>query len=136
MTLMTWSSALELGIAKIDEQHHWLVDRINTLHDELGKPSPDRQTMGDILESLVDYTMNHFIVEEDVFKRHGYPQTEAHLAEHNAFTGKIVGLLDQFQAGTADVGSEVMALLRNWLTHHILEVDKAYVPFFKAKGET
>lgn len=133
MTLMPWSSALELGIAKIDEQHRWLVDRVNALHDELGKPAPSRQTLGDILESLVDYTMNHFIVEEDIFKRHGYPQTDAHLGEHNEFTGKIIVLLDQFHDG-AEVGDETMALLKDWLTHHILIVDKAYVPFFKAKG--
>lgn len=133
MALMPWSAELELGIAKIDEQHRWLVDRINALHDELGKPAPDRQALGDILESLVDYTMNHFIVEEDIFKRHGYPQTDAHLGEHNGFTGKIIALLDQFHEG-AEVGDETMALLKDWLTHHILEVDKAYVPFFKAKG--
>ncbi len=133
MALMPWSSALELGIAKIDEQHRWLVDRINALHDELGQPAPNRQTLGDILESLVDYTMNHFIVEEEIFKRHGYPQTDAHLGEHNAFTGKIIVLLDQFHDG-AQVGDETMALLKEWLTHHILTVDKAYVPFFQAKG--
>ena len=134
MALMPWSAELELGIAKIDEQHHWLVDRINALHDELGRPAPDRQALGDILESLVDYTMNHFIVEEEIFKRHGYPQTDAHLGEHNTFTGRIIVLLDQFHEG-AEVGGETMALLKDWLTHHILTVDKAYVPFFKAKGE-
>jgi len=133
MALMPWSAELELGIAKIDEQHRWLVDRINALHDELGKPAPNRQALGDILESLVDYTMNHFIVEEDIFKRHGYPQTDAHLGEHNGFTGKIIQLLDQFHEG-AQVGDETLALLKDWLTHHILVVDKAYVPFFKAKG--
>ena len=134
MALMPWSAELELGIAKIDEQHRWLVDRINALHDELGRPAPDRQTLGDILESLVDYTMNHFIVEEEIFKRHNYPQTDAHLGEHNTFTGRIIVLLDQFHEG-AEVGGETMALLKDWLTHHILTVDKAYVPFFKAKGE-
>ena len=134
MALMPWSAELELGIAKIDEQHRWLVDRINALHDELDRPAPNRQTLGDILESLVDYTMNHFIVEEEIFKRHGYPQTDAHLGEHNTFTGRIIVLLDQFHEG-AEVGGETMALLKDWLTHHILTVDKAYVPFFKAKGE-
>lgn len=134
MALMPWNAELELGIAKIDEQHRWLVDRINALHDELGQPAPSRQAMGDILESLVDYTMNHFIVEEEIFKRHNYPQIDAHLGEHNTFTGKIIVLLDQFHEG-AEVGSETMTLLKDWLTHHILTVDKAYVPFFKARGE-
>jgi hemerythrin len=135
MALMPWNDELVLGIAKIDEQHRWLVDRINAMHDELSKPAPDRKAVGDILEALVDYTMNHFIVEEEIFKRHAYPQTDAHLAEHNGFTGKIIALLDKFQAGASDVGNDTMALLKDWLTHHILVVDKAYVPFFKSKGE-
>jgi len=135
MALMPWNDDLVLGIAKIDEQHRWLVDRINELHDELSRAAPDRKTMGDTLESLVDYTMNHFIVEEEIFKRHGYPQTDAHLAEHNGFTSKIIGLLDKFQAGAGDVGNDTMALLKDWLTHHILTVDKSYVPFFRSKGE-
>lgn len=134
MALMPWSAELELGIAKIDEQHRWLVDRVNALHDELGQSSPNREKVGEILESLVDYTMNHFIVEEDLFKRHHYPQTDAHLGEHNAFTGKIIVLLDQFHEG-AEVGSETLQLLKDWLTHHIMVVDKAYVPFLKSKGE-
>lgn len=135
MSFMPWSTALELGIARIDEQHRWLVDRINALHDELQKPQPDRQLLGDTLESLVDYTMNHFLVEEELFQRHGYPQTEAHLEEHNNFTASIIQQLDQFLAGTGEVGEETMTLLKDWLTHHILTVDKAYVPFLKSKGE-
>jgi hemerythrin len=135
MALMPWGDALVLGIAKIDEQHRWLVDRINAMHDELSRPAPDRKTVGDILEALVDYTMNHFVVEEELFKRHDYPQTAPHLAEHNGFTTKIIELLDKCQAGTADVGNDTMTLLKNWLTHHIMEVDKAYVPFLQSKGE-
>lgn len=135
MSLMPWSSALELGIGKIDEQHRWLVDRINALHDELQKGSPDRKILGDTLESLVDYTMNHFVVEEELFKRHGYPQADDHLAEHNGFTTKIIQQMDQFHAGTAEVCNDTMAMLKDWLTHHIMTVDKAYVPFLKSKGE-
>jgi hemerythrin len=135
MAFMPWSSTLELGIAKIDEQHRWLVDRINAMHDEIGKSAPDHGVIGDILESLVDYTMNHFIVEEEMFKRHGYPQIGQHLDEHNGFTGKIIQLLDAYQDGTANVGNEMMTLLKDWLTHHILVVDKSYVPFLKSKGE-
>ena len=30
--------------------------------------------------------------------------------------------------------AEALELLKNWLIHHILRVDKAYVPFLKANG--
>ncbi|MDE2586454.1 MAG: hemerythrin, partial [Betaproteobacteria bacterium] len=63
MAFMPWSDELVLGLAEIDQQHRWLVDQTNALHDELSGNDPRRQVIGDILEGLVDYTHNHFIVE-------------------------------------------------------------------------
>ena len=134
MSLMPWNEQLVLGIAEIDKQHRCLVDRVNELHAELGQPAPNRKTIGDILESLVDHTMNHFIVEEELFKRHGYTESAAHIAERNGFTGTIMGVLDKFQHEGGDVGKDTMTALKDWLTHHITVADKAYAPFINAKG--
>ena len=35
MTFMPWTQALEVGIAEIDEQHRWLVEQTNALHQAL-----------------------------------------------------------------------------------------------------
>lgn len=133
MSFMPWSEALQLGIETIDTQHRWLVETTNALHDELSKPAPDRAAIGKILEGLVDYTMNHFVLEEDLFARHGYVETAAHKAEHDGFTAKVMQLLLKFEAGE-NVGLDTMDLLKEWLQHHILKVDRAYVPFLKSKG--
>ena len=135
MTFFPWTDELVVGFDQIDEQHRWLVDMTNKLHDELAKPNPDRAAVGEILEGLMDYTMNHFIVEEDLFQRHGYPETLAHKAEHDRFTSGIMELLDRFEEG-ADINDDALNLLKDWLTHHILTVDKGYAPFFKEKGIT
>lgn len=135
MALMPWNEELELGIAKLDEQHRWLANGINALHEELSRPDPDRGTLGEILETLVDYMMNHFIVEDEILARHGQPRTETHLAEHNGFIGQIIALLDQFQNQGAELGHEATSLLKDWLTHHILVLDKYYVPFLKVRSE-
>lgn len=133
MAFMPWSDELVLGLAEIDRQHHWLVDQTNALHDELSASEPRRAVIGGILEGLVDYTHNHFIVEEVLFQQHGYPETPAHKAEHDAFTGTAMDLLMRFEDGD-EVSLEAMGFLKDWLIHHILKVDKAYTPFFKAKG--
>ena len=133
MAFMPWSDELVLGLTEIDQQHRWLVDQTNALHDELSRSDPRRQVIGDILEGLVDYTHNHFIVEEVMFQQHGYPETPAHKAEHDAFTGTAMDLLMRFEDGE-EVSLEAMDFLKDWLIHHILKVDKAYTPFFKAKG--
>ncbi len=132
MTFWPWSSELEVGIAEIDEQHRWLVDLTNKLHDAFQAGADDAE-IGDILEGLMDYTMNHFIVEEELFDRLGYPETDAHKQYHNRFTEQVMSLIDRHEAGEV-VGAEALELLKNWLTHHILKVDKAYVEHFRAHG--
>lgn len=131
MTFMPWSSALMLGIPTIDAQHHVLVQLVNTLHSELSNPIPERTVIAQVLEGLVDYTHNHFIEEEVMFQRFGYPQTEAHTAEHAQFTAQVMDWLMRFEDGE-DVDMEALHLLKQWLVHHILEEDRAYVPFLQA----
>lgn len=134
MTFWPWSKELEVGIGEIDEQHKWLVEQTNQLHDAL-EAGADREAVGDILENLMDYTMNHFIVEEDLFARLGYPESAAHKEEHDAFTSKVMTLLDRHENGEF-AGDDALLLLKEWLTHHILKVDKAYVSHFQAHGVT
>lgn len=131
MTFMPWSSELTLGIPSIDEQHRCLVDLINALHRELAHPEPQRAVIAEVLEGLVDYTHNHFIVEEVMFQKHGYPQTQAHMQEHSQFTAKAMDWLMRFEEGE-DVNLEAMDFLKAWLIHHICEEDRAYVPFLRA----
>lgn len=130
---MPWTDELLTGISEVDSQHKWLVDATNRLHDELSKPEADGAAVGEILEGLVDYTYNHFIMEEELFERLGYPETAAHKAQHNVFTSKISGLLMRHEAGEIASG-EALELLKNWLIHHIMQTDKAYVGFFREKG--
>ena len=132
MTFMPWTQALEVGIAEIDEQHRWLVDQTNALHDAL-QGGASREQVGELLEGLMDYVMNHFIVEENLFIRLGYPETEAHQAQHNLFSGQVMSLLARHDCGE-EVGADALELLKDWLVHHILKVDKAYVEFFRAHG--
>lgn len=133
MTFMPWSEELTTGIQSIDEQHRWLVDATNRLYDEINQAQPDSKRIGEILEGLIDYTYNHFITEEDLFKRFGYPESAGHLAEHNRFTATAADLLSKFEDG-ASVNNEAMSFLKDWLVHHIMEVDMAYVPFMKEQG--
>jgi hemerythrin len=133
MAFMAWTDELATGISQVDEQHKWLVDATNRLHDALNQPTPDAAAVSDVLFGLVDYTYNHFIMEEELFQRLGYPETEAHKAQHNAFTGKVTALLQRHEHGEP-VTNETLVFLKDWLIQHIMKTDKAYVPFLKEKG--
>ncbi|HAB93038.1 MAG TPA: bacteriohemerythrin [Pseudomonas sp.] len=133
MLFMPWGEHLEIGIAEIDEQHRWLVDTTNSLHALLSTGDAQAAELGAILEQLMDYTMNHFIVEEEIFDRLGYPESDAHKAQHNIFCEKVMDLLTRHDMGET-VGVEALNLLKSWLTNHIVKVDKQYVEHFRAAG--
>ena len=135
MTFMPWSDEFRVGLDEVDDQHQWLFDATNRLHNEINKPGHSREVIGEILEGLMDYTMNHFIMEEELFERYGYPQAQAHKALHDKFTASIMNTLTAFEDG-ADIESEVMDILKDWLVQHIMKTDSAYVPYFRKQGHS
>jgi len=133
MPFMPWSDEFVLGIDSIDKQHRWLVDMTNRLHDELAFHCPKQEELKKVLEGLMEYTVNHFIAEEDLFNRYGYPEEHAHRARHDEFSRHALELLLKCESGE-QVSGEVLEFLQTWLVKHILKEDKAYVPFLKEKG--
>lgn len=133
MAWMEWSDALALGLDGVDAQHRWLVEATNQLHEALADPATGREAVGRTLDGLMDYTMNHFIMEEDLFLRHGYPERERHTALHDQFTAAVMSVINRFEDGE-EVGAEVLTLLKDWLVQHIQHVDRAYAPFFRERG--
>ena len=133
MPFMPWNQELEVGIGLIDEQHRWLVDRTNELHEHMQVSEPDHEEIARLLDGLMDYTTNHFIAEEELFQRLDYPEAAAHKSEHDHFIAQIMELLQRHELGNVS-GSEALEFLMHWLLNHIVKVDRAYVDFFKAQG--
>ena len=135
MTFMQWDEAYAVGLADIDQQHQWLITTTNLLHDELAHSTPDRAFIAEVLEGLMDYTVNHFILEEALFQRCEYPAGDAHKRLHDKFSATLLGVLKDFEGG-ADIASGMRELMKNWLIQHILIADKAYAPYVQAAGRS
>lgn len=133
MAFMEWNDNLATGIAIIDSQHRGLLDLANRLHDALGGGTASHEELGDILDGLMEYTVNHFITEEELFKRFGYPEEASHVESHNRFTSRTLDLLQRHEAGEA-VGADALTFVKDWLVNHIMGSDKAYVPFLLQNG--
>ena len=133
MALITWNDQYSVGIRKIDDQHKRLVGFINDLHGSMleGK---GKEVMGKILGGLIDYTRTHFLAEESLMSLYRYADFEAHKKEHDGLTGKVLDLQRKFQEGTASMTLDLMTFLKDWLTNHILKLDKKYAPFLIGKG--
>jgi hemerythrin-like metal-binding protein len=123
MPIIAWSNMLSVGVKDIDEQHRKLIEIMNRLNDSLEQHSEgavEKRT----LEELVNYTIFHFGFEEKLMKENGLTGMEIHFREHGNFISLINQKMEQYNRGENVSGKEIMIFLWDWLTSHILNVDR------------
>jgi len=126
MAFFEWDKKYSVSVPSIDRQHRDLIDYINRLQKELASPEPDTLMIELILNGLIGYTNTHFKYEEMLFSMYRYPETEEHKAAHNRLFDTVAKFKQRYEAGVPNVGKELLAFLKLWLNHHILEEDMAY----------
>ena len=131
--LFPWSDAYSVKVGVIDMQHKTLVDLINELHQAMMTGSGNEH-LGKILASLIKYTQAHFKAEEGILQLNQYPDFANHKAEHERLTRTVLDFQGKFQRNEIGLTTEVMDFLKDWLSKHILGVDKRYSPYLNAKG--
>lgn len=126
---IAWAADLNTGIDVIDEQHKRIVDYINLLEDAIAKES--RDTVGKVLDELIDYTLSHFAFEESLQEEAKYTFTKPHKAIHDTFVKRVAKYQAEHNSGV-DVAKQTHDMLSAWLVHHIKREDMAYVAEVKA----
>jgi len=133
MSLLVWSNMFAVGVKEIDDQHKKLVDLANKLNDEMAA-GRGKEVLGRILSDLISYTQYHFATEEKLMKQHSYAQAAGHMEQHKQLVATVAELKKKYDKGEATLTGEVMTFLRDWLTKHILNTDKAFGRDLNAKG--
>lgn len=126
MALITWTAeqyGTNVGFA--DQEHQTLFGLLNKLYDD-ATGGADRATVGNALDALIAYVVDHFAHEEKEMQAVGFSGYEKHKAEHDAMVGICADLQKKFHAGEADVTEEVGQMIKGWLDNHIPTFDKAY----------
>ena len=133
MPLMDWKEEYSVKISQIDQQHKKLTEMVNELNDAM-KIGKGKDTIGNIINGLTNYTMTHFRTEEKYFDQFGYPETDTHKKEHAAFVEKVADFRAKFESKQRLLTIEVMDFLSDWLKKHIMGTDKKYSGFFNENG--
>ncbi len=134
MALMTWTEKLSVGVGVLDEDHKRLVSLINELYDAM-LAGQGKESLGRILDSLVQYTKFHFDREEKLFAETGYPAAAPHKAEHEALTRQVLDVQSKYAGGvTATLSFDVLQFLKTWLLRHIQGTDQKYRAHLNGKG--
>lgn len=133
MAIITWKKQFSVNVKEIDAQHNKIIDYINELHSAMSG-GKGKEILGDILEKLAGYTVEHFSTEEKYFDKYKYVLSVTHKLEHNKFVQKVVEFKKGYIEGNLILSVELMEFLKNWLCEHILGSDKLYTKCFNENG--
>ncbi|WP_419796983.1 MAG: bacteriohemerythrin [Terasakiella sp.] len=133
-TLFSWSDDLSCGNEKVDEDHRFLLELINELYTEI-KNDDDEHTIEDTFHKMQDYTKHHFADEEAIMQKTGYPDLEAHAAEHKQFMERLDTSFNLYmKAPNKHASIELIGILASLWQKHVGSTDKAFASFLKSKA--
>jgi hemerythrin-like metal-binding protein len=133
MAMLEWKEELSVGIKSIDDQHKILIGLVNTLSDGIAA-GKGKDILEKLFDDIVKYTVTHFAYEKNFFETHKYPDTAAHLAEHDALVKQALELQGKFKAGNTSISLSTQKFLMDWLKNHIMGTDKKYTKYLVEKG--
>jgi hemerythrin len=135
---LAWTDRLAVGDEMIDADHRRMIDLIALLEAAAQQAAADIAVdcaqVGEILSDLVQLCIDHFKREEDLQRRIGYPDVEAHCLCHQMLVKRLDSVLSHYGAGCAEVRTGIIKTLGDslatWLVTHITTNDmdlKGYI---------
>jgi len=132
MSFLDWEDKYKVNVKVIDEQHEKLFDIVNLMYESIVH-GDEQNAIGEILESLISYTVYHFETEEKLFKEYEYPKYDEHKAQHDDLTKQVLDLQEQFDQKVVTITFDVMDFLSDWLKKHTTESDLEFSEFYRSK---
>ncbi|HEY6873342.1 MAG TPA: bacteriohemerythrin [Geobacteraceae bacterium] len=128
-----WREELATGNGLIDDQHKELFKRFNNLLAACNQ-GKGKEEVGNLLLFLGDYVRSHFAMEEELQKKHGYPEYQAHKAEHEGFIRDLHSLENESRDSGTGVALVIQTnqMMAGWLIKHISGTDKKLANFLHA----
>lgn len=155
MAFIEWDDTYSVNFAQIDQQHQRLFDMINQLHvattrqraqgtvtgdgqeqETIASVVRELATMADVLDELLSYVYYHFSAEENLMLARSYPDYAVHKSAHTRFSERVQTFKQDFDEGGAVSSGEIVEFLKDWLTNHILIVDKKLGRFLSEKDRS
>jgi hemerythrin-like metal-binding protein len=129
MPFFEWDPTLDVGSSLIDRDHRMFAKLINELHEAVQKKKGDT-VLRQVLSGVVNLLAEHFAREEELMRKHEYPDYSGHKLEHDLFGERLRGLQREAEDGTGLPTIETLSAFADWFRHHTTGTDKklaAYV---------
>jgi hemerythrin-like metal-binding protein len=128
-----WQESYSVGVPVFDRAHQqffvFLNDFSNATRDD-----NSRQNVGEILNKTLSFIKLHCEAEERWLAVKRDPNLDAHKEQHRKFLVQVEGLIRDYTTGRITQSWQVSAILREWLTMHIQEIDQQYAQRYKTRA--
>ena len=130
---MEWTTDLAVDEGKIDEQHRELFKRIGKLVSAI-KSKTCKYEIGPTTAFLEEYIIVHFHDEEEMMRKAGYPDFDAHKAIHENFISDFNELKKNLEGESSNYTKSVYTnqIVVDWILEHIQAVDKSFGRFLSS----
>jgi len=131
MPKIDWQDSFSVGNDEIDQQHKKWIKIFNNMHEALinGDAADYKSITLKSLQEMLDYSRMHFNFEENYMAKINYPDLVAHRRIHKDFDTQVYQLYRQADDGHTVLNTEIIQMIKNWLTQHILIEDTKYKIF-------
>lgn len=120
-----WAPRFETGIEEIDMQHKFLLRLMNRLAEEF-RSAKDPKYHNLLRNELYRYASFHFLSEENLMFKLGYPDLEAHRLQHLKVLDKL------FSSATTRSPSQTIKFLTEWFANHTVNEDRLIGDFVQS----
>jgi hemerythrin-like metal-binding protein len=133
--LFAWKDEYSVQNPEMNLQHRRLMNLLNKLHEAMTNGQTNGALRG-ILGELVEYAHVHFVAEEELMLKIGYPRLAGHRLQHQELSREVRHFLQELDAGRVTIGIQLLQFLKQWLIDHILGSDRLYGAFLLRKRKT
>ncbi len=121
-----WQNKYLLGIKEIDYQHEYFLQLINRLADEVEHVDHLEYRLL-LLAELKAYVRYHFISEENMMYKEGYPDLEAHKQHHRQLLDALAPKITNLEITKSQEELEKLVdYLVEWFFHHTASEDRGF----------
>ena len=121
-TKIEWSDIYILDNKLLDAEHKALFSIVNSLIENADAEN-NSEIINESLYHLLQHIESHFKHEEEFMAKCNYPHIERQRKLHRKFHKDVVMFCKRVMTGKEKVASDLIDLLIDWITQHILEED-------------
>jgi len=133
LRLIEWTPDLAMGIEAIDRHHREIIDEVNAFYARMmsGEGAAGAALMMEMLDGIIT---THFVEEEAVMAKHGYPGRDAHARIHRDFLDLLHRSRGAVDGDHPDATAAFFDTVTTWFKSHLQTEDRALADFVRNRG--